>query len=427
MTTAPASQRDPLGWTILIALAFLALCLHRLGIPSRIYFDETHYVPAARKLLALTRANPEHPMLSKEAIAAAIALFGDTPLAWRIPSVVMGTLGLFAIGRALWWASLRRFAALAGTVLVATGFLWFIQSRVAMLDMIMAGLGMTALWFFAAATRLPARQARWRLAATGLCLGLALGAKWSIAPVAALLGASFLILRLRAHGERFLLDSDSGPVRGISLIEAAFWLGSVPLAVYWLTYLPAFFYIKDAIDPWSPIAWHRYMLQLQDSVTKLHPYRSVWYQWIVDWRAIWYLYEPIDGAQRGIVLIGNPFSMLAGLPAVLWCLWAGIRRNRDDALACALLYLATLGMWIVSGKPIQFYYHYLLPSVFLLACLALALDALWERGGRWRWLPLGALAVSAGMFAYFYPIISAAELHNGKQSYVQWMWLKSWR
>ena len=74
MTTVPAPQRDPLGWTLLIALAFLGLCLHRLGIPTKIYFDETHYVPAARKLLALTRANPEHPMLSKEAIAAAIAL-----------------------------------------------------------------------------------------------------------------------------------------------------------------------------------------------------------------------------------------------------------------------------------------------------------------------------------------------------------------
>lgn len=427
MTVAPAPQRDPLGWTWLIALAFLALCLHRLGIPSRIYFDETHYVPAARKLLQLVRANPEHPMLGKEVIAAAIALLGDKPLAWRLPSALLGAFGLFAIGRALWWASLRRFAALAGMALVATGFIWFIQSRIAMLDMVMASMGMAALWQFAAATRLPARRARWRLAAAGLCLGLALGAKWSIAPVAVFPGLVFLAMRLKAFGAEFLTRHDSGPVPGISLMEAAFWLGTLPLAVYWLTYLPAFYFAKDAVDPLGPIAWHRYMLDLQDSVTKLHPYRSVWYQWVGDWRAIWYLYENVDGAQRGIVLIGNPFSMLAGLPAVLWCLWAGIRQQRGDALACALLYLATLGMWIVSTKPIQFYYHYLLPSVFLLACLALALDALWQRGGRWRWLPAGGLAVAAGMFVYFYPIISAARLHGGKQSYVQWMWLKSWR
>jgi dolichyl-phosphate-mannose-protein mannosyltransferase len=427
MMSASASQRDPLGWTIAIALAFLALCWHRLGIPSKIYFDEVHYVPAARKLLELTRANPEHPLLGKEAIAAAIALLGDRPLVWRIPSALFGTLGLFAFGRALWWASQRRFAALAGMILLATNFLWFIQSRIAMLDMVMAGLAMAALWQFAAAIRLPAKQARWRLAATGVCLGLALGAKWSAAPIALLPGLAFLGMRVKAHGWRCFQRCDSGPVPGISLMEAAFWLGSLPIAVYWLTFLPAFFYVKDAVSPLAPVAWHRYMLQLQDSVTRLHPYRSVWYQWIVDWRAVWYLYEPVDGTQRGIVLIGNPFSLLAGLPAVLWSLWVGISRRRCDALVCALLYLTTVGMWAVSGKPIQFFYHYLLPATFLMACLALGLDTIWQRGGRCRWLPVGALAAAGGMFLYFYPIISAAELHGGKQSYVQWMWLKSWR
>lgn len=427
MSPPPAPQRDPLGWTLAIAIAFLALIWHRIGIPSKIYFDEIHYVTAARHLLTLTRFNPEHPLLGKEAIAASIAMFGDRPLVWRLPSALFGAIGLFAYGRALWWASQRRFATLAGMILLATGFAWFIQSRIAMLDMVMAGLGMVALWQFAAALRLPAKKARWRLALTGVFLGLALGAKWSIAPVAVMPGLVFLVLRAWDHRQHCLTRSDSRPIAGISLMEAALWLGSVPLAVYWLTFFPAFFYTKLPIDPFAPIAWHRYMLELQDSVVRLHPYRSVWYQWMADWRAIWYLYGPVDGAHRGVVLLGNPFTMLAGLPAVLWCLWQGIRRSRYDALAAALLYIASLGMWAVSGKPIQFYYHYLLPSAFLLACLALALDAVWERRSRCRWLAPAALAVSVGMFVYFYPIISAAKLCCGHPSYRQWMWLKSWR
>ena len=84
-------------------------------------------------------------------------------------------------------------------------------------------------------------------------------------------------------------------------------------------------------------------------------------------------------------------------------------------------------MWIVSEKPIQFYYHYLLPGTFLMACLALALDALWNRSDRKRWLAPAALAVAIAMFAWFYPIISAAALHDGRHSYVRWMWLRSWR
>ena len=119
--------------------------------------------------------------------------------------------------------------------------------------------------------------------------------------------------------------------------------------------------------------------------------------------------------------------MLAGLPALLWCLWAGIWRQRSDALAMALLYIASLGMWLVSSKPIQFYYHYLLPGAFLMGCLALALDELWRKGGKWEWIPAVSLATAGAMFAWFYPIISSAILHDGKQAYVHWMWLHSWR
>jgi dolichyl-phosphate-mannose--protein O-mannosyl transferase len=84
-------------------------------------------------------------------------------------------------------------------------------------------------------------------------------------------------------------------------------------------------------------------------------------------------------------------------------------------------------MWAINGKPIQFYYHYLLPAAFLMACMALALDELWQRRDRWRWLMPVSLVAAAGMFIYFYPIISAAPLYHGKKSFAQWMWLDSWR
>ncbi|MGH6787518.1 MAG: phospholipid carrier-dependent glycosyltransferase [Novosphingobium sp.] len=423
---ARAEQRDPIAWCALIALGFAALAWHRLAIPAEIYFDEIHYVPAARKLLELQRANPEHPLFGKELIAGAMWLFGDRPLVWRVPSLLFGTLGLFSIGRALWFATRRRFATLAGMVLVATDFAWFIQSRIAMLDMIMAGCAMAALWQLAAAVRMPA-QGRWRLALAGVLLGLAMGTKWSVLPTAMLPGLAFLWLKLRDTRRRFLWAREGGPVPGITLIEAALWLGLIPLAVYWATFAPAFFYPKLALDPLGFIKHHEWMLQLQDSVTKPHPYRSVWYQWIADWRAVWYLYKPFDGVQRGIVLIGNPFTMLAGLPAVGWALWVGIRRQRYDALALALLYLAAIGLWVGNGKPVQFYYHYLLPGTFLMGCLALALDELHARGGRMRWAAWGSLALAAAMFAWFYPIISAAELCCGRPSFEWWMWLRSWR
>ena len=407
-------ERDPLGYCAAISLIFAVMAGYHLGIPGKMYFDEIHYVPAARALLALQSANPEHPLVAKMAIAAAIRLFGDTPSIWRLPSAIMGTTGLFAFGRALWWASQRRFATLAGMVLLATDFGWFIQSRIAMLDMVMAGWAMVALWQSAAAMRC-AHQARWRLALAGVAFGLAIGAKWSVAPAIAFVALAVAALRMRAR--------PTSPIAGTSLAEMMFWLLWVPVIVYWLTFLPAFFYRQDPLSPAGFLAWQHYMLGLQEGVLTRHPYQSVWYQWVANQRAIWYLYERIDGAQRGIVLVGNPFTMLAGLPALLWCIWA----RRRDTLAVAGLYLACLGMWVVAAKPVQFYYHYLLPGTFLIAALALALDAMWHRRNLWRWTAPATLVLSAGLFGYFYPIISGAALHHGTASFEQWMWLASWR
>jgi dolichyl-phosphate-mannose-protein mannosyltransferase len=420
------TDKDPAVWCGVIAVFYLALVWWRLGIPGEIYFDEVHYVAAARRLIDGVRVNAEHPMFGKTVLAAAIHWLGDTPLVWRVPSALGGALGLYAFSRMVWFAGGNARAAVLAALLLATDFFWFIHSRIAMLDMTMAALTMLALWQLAAAIRLP-HQGHWRLALGGVMMGLALGAKWSVAPALALPGMVFLAMKLHTQGWRFLHARSGGPVPGITLVEAGLWLGLVPLAVYWLTFWPAFHWSPNPVNPAAPLAWHEYMLGLQDSVKKPHPYRSQWYQWVGNWRAIWYLYKNFDGVQRGVVLIGNPFTMYAGLGALGWGLWAGLRQRRTELLGFAGLYALTLLFWPLSGKPVQFLYHYLLPSTFLMALLALALDALWRREDRWRWLAPASLLTSFALFAWFYPIISGYPLCCGRPSFEFWMWLRSWR
>ena len=431
---------DPWRWCAALTLAFAALTFWRLGIPSKIYFDELYYVPAARALLHMRRANPEHPMVAKLAIALAIRLFGDHPAAWRLPSALMGTVGLWAFSRALCLASGRRVATVVGTLLLACNFAWFVQSRVAMLDMVMAGFAMVMLWQVLAAVRLPAGhagRARLHLLAAGVAMGLSLGAKWSVLPVIVLVPLALAAVRVAVAGPRALTRSNAPPMQGISLAELALWLGLLPLAVYVASFTPIALWRDNTVPLTHIVAWHRYMVQLQASVIKHHPYQSVWWQWVIDWRPIWFLYENVDGAQRGILLLGNPFAMLAGLPAMVWCLWRGVatfgaRHWRWDAGGAALLWIATVGMWAIDGKPVQFYYHYLLPGAFLMACLALALDAWWSEARRWgrmaplRWLAPGAVALSVALFAWFFPILAALPL-GGPHAFATWMWLNSWR
>jgi dolichyl-phosphate-mannose-protein mannosyltransferase len=420
----PRHPADPIGWTVGLTALFAALAWVRLGIPSKPMFDEVHYLPAARAILAGARPlNLEHPPLGKELLALGMAVFGDGPLGWRIMPWLFGVAGLFAGMRALWFASGSRFASMAYGALLVTGFPLLVESRIAMLDVFMVGLVLVALWQFAAALR-ENETARRRLPVAGAALGLAMAAKWNAVPMAVLPGLAFAGLRLRQAGWRALVVHRAPPIAWVSLAEAALWLGVLPLLAYAAAFWPLWLLPHDPSGPAGLIGLHREMLQLQHQQLPAHPYQSVWWQWVIDWRAIWYLYEPVDGAQRGVMLIGNPLTMWLGLPALAWCGWMGATRGRYDAVAVAVLYLASLGLWLVAGKNVQFYYHYFLPSCFLLAALALALAELWQRG--WRWPPLLALAGAIALFAYFYPILTAAVLPSDR-GFERWTWIDSWR
>lgn len=424
MSYAPANIRDPIGWCWLFAIVFATLCAIRLTVPSEPYFDEVHYLPAARALLeGATYPNREHPLLGKEIIAAGIALFGDRPLGWRVFPLAFAALTLFAAMRALWFASGSRVATIAYGLLLASGFALFVQSRIGMLDIFMAAFLAVAAWQFAGAVREP-ETGRRRLAVTGIALGLAAASKWNALPLLPLPGLTFLSARIGASGWRGIWSRRGAPVPGITLPEAALWLGIVPLCAYWLTFLPAYTTTAGGIAETGIIGLHREMIDLHSSVLEPHPYQSSWPDWILNVRAIWYLYEPVAGVQRGILLIGNPVTMLLGLGALGWCLWTAIRHRRKDALAVVAIYLASLGLWFAADKPVQFYYHYFVPSLALLAALALAIDELWRNG--WRWPSLLVVGASLAVFGWFYPILSAAAL-EGPQSFVTWMWLDSWR
>ena len=429
----PAVSRDPLAWCWLLTAAFLALVLHRLAIPSKPYFDEIHYLPAARNLLALSEVkNPEHPLLGKELIAASIWALGDNPFAWRFPAALAGALALFAALRATWWASLSRPATLMAGVLLASNFVLFMIARIAMLDPFMLAFAMVALWLCARVVRRPQR-AHQTLLLAGIALGLSLAAKWSVAPLAILPGLAFALARFWTLGERrmeILTARDAGPVPGVSLIEAAVLLGAVPVAVYLLTFLPLAWFKTGAVPFADVLHFQWRMKDLQESVIKPHPYQSHWWQWVANWRPIWFLYEPVDGAQRGVLMVGNPLTMWLGLPALVICAVQGwLRRGLPMGaamLAAATLYSASLALWIVAPKPVQFYYHYLLAGTFLSIALGLVLGAWWDRGGRWRWPGAVVLAAACGLFAWFYPILSSGPLpHTG--SFLTYTWLYSWR
>jgi hypothetical protein len=117
-------------------------------------FDEAYYVNAARVIAGIrppsgdhyadaplgTDPNAEHPQLAKLIMAGAIELFGDGPFAWRIGSLIFGTiaiLGMFALVRS---AGGGRWLALGASTLMACDNLLLVHGRIGTLDIYAAAM-----------------------------------------------------------------------------------------------------------------------------------------------------------------------------------------------------------------------------------------------------------------------------------------------
>lgn len=414
---AAPDWRD-LGIALLFGLAALALFLSRLADPATLNFDESHYVPAVRTLMALADlANAEHPPLAKWLIGAGMAALGDNPLGWRIMSALFGAVLVMAgVMAARWLFGTRAAAAMTGALLLASPML-FVQARIAMLDIFMASFLMLAFWTLAAAARTSLGDRR-RLALAGLFLGCAVACKWSAIPLAAMAIALYALLRLRDRGR----PADAAQA---SLPEGLMWLGPFAVLVYLASFLPLLYLRHDAVPLGSIVPQQFEMLRLQSAPMASHTYQSVWWQWVLGLRPIWYFYEPVAGIQRGVLLIANPAIGWGGLAALAACLWAGVRERDGALLVIVALWAASVGFFILIPKPVMFYYHYFPASLLLCFAIAGVLDRwFWARGR--RLVPILAIGLCALLFLEFYPIVSAAALSD-PQDFSRWMWLDSWR
>jgi hypothetical protein len=95
-----ASRNAVTAFIIIFFAAHFAL-LVGVTTPEKFYFDEVHYAPAARQMLApvmpAPMLNPMHRPLAKQLMALSIRTFGDVPLGWRYPSVLFGSLAIVAM------------------------------------------------------------------------------------------------------------------------------------------------------------------------------------------------------------------------------------------------------------------------------------------------------------------------------------------
>ncbi|CAM3027943.1 phospholipid carrier-dependent glycosyltransferase [Sphingomonas zeae] len=404
----------PIPALLAMLVAAQALFGWRLTMPHTLVFDEIHYVPAARALLALEGpVNIEHPLLGKTLIAAGILLFGDTPLGWRALSTVAGTAIVGGVFGIVWLMTRQTRAAAIGALLTIVNFMVLVQARIAMLDGFMAALVVLAVAAMGWAMRGSATQSRWRWMLGAVLLGLAVGVKWAAVPY----------LGYAAIGLALMKRQDPSRWPGLSWWSAWGLLGLGAGLAYSATFAPAFFYAREpmTLAGLLPFQWEMYARQTQ--ILPPHVYQSAWWSWPVIGRPIWYFYEVADGAQRGIFLLGNPAVMWGGLVAVAACALGWLRTREIRLGIAAALWIAGFGVWAIIPKSLGFYYYYFLPAIWLSVALAVAIN-------RWRgWMrdwDEAYLVAAMCLFVYFYPILTAGPL-AGPKSFARWAWFTDWR
>jgi dolichyl-phosphate-mannose--protein O-mannosyl transferase len=403
-------------------------------------FDEAYYVNAARVIAGIhpaagahyalsplgTDPNAEHPQLAKLIMAGAIELFGDGPFAWRIGSLLFGSiaiLGMFFLVRA---AGGGRWAALGASALMAGDNLLLIHGRIGTLDIYTVAM---MIWGLALYLR------GWVLRA-GLALAVAAAFKL-VAPyvlaVLLLIELGRIIARARDSGAP--ADWRPGPALRRLLI-AGFTATGVFLGLLGIMDLIATPY-DDAAGhlitggPFDHVAHIIAYAAQQVSPNGPHGIASYPWAWLVDLKPIVYLrIDPslpggaltaITPVSKFLGMVSPPMIALA-IPALLFCLYRWLRTRRRDGgpVAAGDRQLAMvgpawfLGTWVpfallslIDERTSYLYYMVIvMPGVYValsyLLTLAFRVDRPWVTALATVWIL--SVAAAAVLMYPFVPV-----------------------
>ena len=420
-----STARNAIIAVILFLAAHFAL-LVGVTTPEKFYFDEVHYVPAARQMLEPVMPspmlNPMHPPLAKQLIALSIRAFGDEPLGWRYPGVLFGSLAIVA----MYLCGLALFAAqgpaIASALLAFSNQMLFVQSRIAMLDIFSLAFSLFAIAAFMQGFRKERPHLMFALA--GLGFGLSAACKWSGLFALAVCIAIVAVIRLMQSWRTRFADGnaldwyrpDQWPGFRSYHFAACFVL--IPAMVYLASFVPLYGLSLSGI-------WEAQRRIFGDNTTTAiagHTYMSSWPSWPFLVRPVWYLFDKIgDDRIAAVVLLGNPLLLWPALAALAICLRDWVVTRRRDAFLILSFYFGNWLAWAMLPRTLGFLYYYLPAATVASLALVYAL----RRGNSPRWLLWGFVAFACAGFAGMLPI-SAGFVGTSMATFNRLMLFQSW-
>jgi len=412
----------------LLTLFSLALRIYRLTEPKHYYFDEVYHAVTAK---AYADNNPApynpfspppkegtaydwlHPPLAKLVQAGSIKIFGDVPLAWRIPSLIFGT-AIIPATFVLAFILFGPLTAVFASTVIAFENLTFAMSRITMNDVFITFFVIYSFIFVALYTK---EQKFKFLILTSAFLGLAVASKWTgVYAVAAIFGyLAMIAVKMKKINLSILL---------VLIIPSFMYVGAY--GQYFLLGYSA----RDFINLHKQIWWYQNRHDLEHTygttplfcVPKGLNGPKTWCPWVLDVRGVYFSYEQYGEKAGFIYALGNPLVFWSGIVAVSYLIGKFLEERKKEYALVLLGYFIFWIPWIFTPR-LMFLYHYLPSLPFLAIATGICLATIYKT--KFKFLAVIILLIFVATFFYFYPISSGWPIKP--DSIDRYMWLSTWR
>ncbi len=414
------------------------------------YFDEIYHARTGYEFVnQLVPYETTHPPLGKILISWGIQAFGMTPFGWRIAGALAGILmipGIYLLVRRLTGQGIT---AVLAALLMALDCQHLTQTQIATIDSFPVLFIIFAFYFMLRFFQRDIVHERLvsvlaDLAASGLCMGLAIASKWIGIYAGAGLACVYFWRCVRAV--RNAPDRNDAWIRVITLCAfCILFFVFLPILLYLVCYIPY-------------LAYNHQIRNLSDFVTAVwkaqigmfdyhntpglgmdHYFYSPWWQWPIIGKPMYYASEGYSAGSlhHSIFCFGNPVVWYTGglmmlyqagkwisrkrylIPDSSWC-WHWTSSSSDTSAAFLLIgFLAQYLPWVLVPRG-TYIYHYFASVPFLIAATCVFFREILDRNkkaARIGMLVLSLLALIG--FIIFFPYASGIMAPEG--------WLKAGR
>ncbi len=355
---------------------------------------------------------------------------GYNTFGWRIAACLFGTLCIpmmYLFARRLWP---KRLFAIAAATLVCFDGLFFLQSRIGMIDIFPIFFILLSYFLYLVHVQSASPRASIiSLFLLGIALGLGISAKWIV--LAAYASIVFLlVVRAIRRNVAFHVGPTDRPIwswgRGVgpAIAGGVPWRQYLTLALVALVVIPVAIYVAS----WYPffargqfhtladlITYQRESFSYHATLTATHPYGSPWWSWPFLARPVVYYAEYELGTDQFtgqplmsfIYNLGNPWIWWTSLPCLVALPYFAIRHRSFPAAVILIGFITQFLPWAQITR-VLFLYHMFGGLIFMILALAFVLAYVAERmPGAGRGLLVAHLGVAVAFFFYFYPVWTA--------------------